>query len=179
VSLRRAQAARAADGLGLGAAGATFALADTRTTFDGAITSMEMEELFAMGRRRSVTFLHPYFDADLVDFACHTPAARWNAGGAIKGWLRLSVRRHLPGLGLEARAKVLAGRVHTRGVVEAAEAQWRAMGGVQALAELGIVNPELAGNSLRSTGSLKGAYRLWELLNTEAWLETQLSVRSA
>jgi hypothetical protein len=44
--------ALAAGGLGLGAAGSSFALADTRTTFDAAFTSLEMEEFFALGCRR-------------------------------------------------------------------------------------------------------------------------------
>jgi asparagine synthase (glutamine-hydrolysing) len=178
-NLRRRQAERAAGGLGLGAAGSSFALADTRTTFDAPFTSLEMEEFFALGRRRGFQFLHPYFDADLVDFACRTPVARWNAGGAIKGWLRASVGRRLAGLGLEARGKVLAGRVHRQQVVEAAWSEWRAMGGVQVLAELGIVDPDAAHESLKSAASRTGAYRLWELLTTEAWLRTQLSSQSA
>jgi hypothetical protein len=64
-------------------------------------------------------------------------------------------------------------------VVEAAWTEWRAMGGVQVLAELGIVDPQAAQDSLGSAGSITGAYRLWELLNTEAWLRTQLSSQSA
>jgi asparagine synthase (glutamine-hydrolysing) len=177
--LRRAQEERATGGLGLGAKGASFALADTRSTFDAVSTSLEMEERFALGRRRGLAFLHPYCDADLVDFVCRTPVAQWNAGGAIKGWLRASLRRHLPGIGIGTRPKVLAGRVHMQHVVEAAWTEWRAMGGVQVLAELGIVDPQAAQDSLGSAGSITGAYRLWELLNTEAWLRTQLSSQSA
>jgi asparagine synthase (glutamine-hydrolysing) len=177
--LRRAQEARASAGLGLGAAGASFALADTRTTFDSTVTSMQMEEFFALGGRRDVIFLHPYFDADLVDFACRTPPDVLNADGAIKGWLRRSVGRHLAGLGVETRPKVLANRVLVRGAAQAGRSAWQGLGGVHALAELGIVDGTSAAESLLGAASLKGAHRLWELLNTEAWLQTQLSSGSA
>jgi asparagine synthase (glutamine-hydrolysing) len=178
--LRRAQEARASAALGLGAAGASFALADTRTTFDSSVTSMQMEEFFALGGRRGFMFLHPYFDADLVDFACRTPPDILNADGAIKGWLRRSVGRYLAGLGVEARSKVLANRVLHRSATQAARSVWQTLGGVQALEELGIVNGPSAAESLLTTAvSLKGTHRLWELLNTEAWLRTQLSSGSA
>jgi hypothetical protein len=178
--LRRAQEARASAALGLGAAGASFALADTRTTFDSSVTSMQMEEFFALGGRRGFMFLHPYFDADLVDFACRMPPDILNADGAIKGWLRRSVGRYLAGLGVEARSKVLANRVLHRSATQAARSVWQTLGGVQALEELGIVNGPSAAESLLTTAvSLKGTHRLWELLNTEAWLRTQLSSGSA
>jgi hypothetical protein len=135
--------------------------------------SMLREEDDEAGRRLGVRVRSPYWDAELVRFLGRTPPELLLRGGREKGLVRESVARRFPDLGFERHTKVSTAGffrsiLHTQG-----ESAWRRMGGVPALAGLGVVD-EGAMNALLarclSAEDLRVANRVWELLSLEAWV---------
>jgi asparagine synthase (glutamine-hydrolysing) len=136
-----------------------------------------LEDEFERSRRAGLRLLHPFCDADLVDFVCRTPPAISCLGGRTKGLVRRTLARRFPGLGFERQKKLLLRNFYQELVLKEAPAVWQKMGGAQALAELGVVDgavlqPAMA--TLLSGDRPEEFYRVWDVLNLEAWLRPRV-----
>ena len=138
--LRKELDRRTEDGMTPAAPAAGFYFNEIRTGLGHALTSMELEEIFEMGRRLDVRFLHPYWDADVVDMLYRAPPLLLNRGGRAKGMVRETAARRFPTLGLD-RQKKLAGTTFFRSVLRAEIPKlWQQSGGAPALAAMGIID---------------------------------------
>jgi asparagine synthase (glutamine-hydrolysing) len=154
---------------------AGFYLRDGPTTIDNTLASWDQEERYEMGKRSGVRFLHPLSDSDLVEMLYRVAPRVLNDGGRSKGLIRQALARRFPALGLERQRKVLSTPFFDSLLLHEASALADAAGNFPALSELGIVD----GRRMR-TGVVEGlkhggreANRIWEVINLEAWVQTQ------
>ena len=152
---------------------AGFYFQEIRSGLDHPLTSMELEETFEMGKILGVRFLHPFWDADVVDLLYRTPPELLIRRGRAKGLVRETVARRFPHLGLERQKKVASTSFFESVLRREVPGLWRASGGVPALATLRIVDDKkvraMVGASLRED-SRESLMRVWELLNFDAWV---------
>jgi asparagine synthase (glutamine-hydrolysing) len=149
---------------------------DLRNGLDHAVTAMEMEEFFENARITGVRTLCPYMDADLVDFLYRVPPELLDRGGRSKGLVRHEVARRFPELGFERHKKVSAISYSRSVVLEEGERAWRASGGTPALEELDVIDEQAFERELRTilADRHEDSYRLWDVLNLEAWTRTRI-----
>jgi asparagine synthase (glutamine-hydrolysing) len=153
----------------------SFYLQDVRASLEHTLTSMELEEIFETGRRLDVRYLHPYWDAEVVDMLYRTPPLLLFSGGLSKSVVRHTMARRFPGLGLE-RQKKRAGTSFYRKILNREIPDlWRRKSGLEALADLGVVDPRqaaaMAERSIANTIGT-GLVRTWDLMNLETWVRT-------
>ena len=152
---------------------AGFYLQEIRSGLDHPLTSMELEETFEMGKALGVRFLHPFWDADVVDLLYRTPPELLIRRGRAKGLVRETVAKRFPNLGLERQKKVASTSFFHSVLRREVPGLWRASGGVPALAALGIVDDKqvrtMVDASVRED-SRDSLMRVWELLNLDAWV---------
>ncbi len=132
-----------------------------------------------MGRRLDLRFLHPFWDADVVDMLYRTPPALLIRPGRAKAVVRETVARRFPTLGLD-RQKKIAGTSFFRSVLrEEIPKLWKSSGGVPALAAIGIVDARRTNAMVEAalSRSSEPLYRVWDLLNLNAWVESRTAVR--
>ncbi len=150
-----------------------FYLRDARTALDHPLMAIDLEETFEMGRRLGVRILHPYWDADLVDFLHRVPPQHLNRGGWSKGLVRYTMARRFPNLGFERHKKVAATSFFRHVLREQGPAAWRAIGSAERLADLGIVDRHQTSSlmaALLSGSDPTRLYRVWDVLALETWL---------
>ena len=132
----------------------------------------DMEETQEFGRRHGMRMLHPFWDVDLIALAQRVPPALLMKDGRSKWLLRRRVAARVPGLGLERRGKVSAGRVFRGLLAKESTPAWQRLGGPRVLADIGAV--AASGIESGASGSLAeqwgGPGRLWTLLNLETWV---------
>ena len=105
--------------------------AEVRSGFEHPLVSMELEELYAQGRRLGMHMLQPFWDAQLVEFLYRTPPKLLNEGGRSKALVRHAVARRFPGLGFENQRKIAA-TGFVRSLIEAeGRRAWSELGGVR------------------------------------------------
>ncbi|MFQ5525135.1 MAG: asparagine synthase-related protein [Thermoanaerobaculia bacterium] len=147
---------------------------EMRRGLDHALLSLEFEESFELGRRIGIRLAHPFFDPDLVAFLYRIPPEQLvGDGGPDRRLIRDLTSEAFPELGFGSLKKSDA-----RGFFRLAAARegielWRALGGPTELARLGIVDArgveaEIA--TLMKQERSPGIFRLWDFINTEAWL---------
>ena len=150
-----------------------FYLQDVRNSLEHTLTSMELEEIFETGRRLGVRYLHPYWDATVVDILYRTPPLLLFSGGRSKSIVRHTMARRFPGLGLE-RQKKRAGTSFYRSVLDREiPVVWARRNRLDALGDLGIVEPRKAAAMAESTIANRfgtGLVRIWDLMNLETWV---------
>lgn len=146
------------------------------------LVSMEAEEVFEYSRGAGVRVLHPFGDTRLVEFLHATPPRLLNSNGRSKGLVRAMLGRRFPTLGFERQRKRITSSFFGWSVVTQAPAVWREIGGAQALAEAGIVDPqrcaslyETEPSNARPTGEGRPPDHtitdpMWEILTLESWL---------
>jgi hypothetical protein len=144
---------------------------------DHPLTAMEKEENFENGTRMGLRILMPYWDVDVIEMLYRIPPHLLNKGGRSKGLVRQSVARRFPQLGFERQKKVTATNFFNSMMLQDGKKAWQVLGGTPALAELGIVHEERLGSAMENI--LAGnhppqAYRIWDILNLEAWLQPRL-----
>jgi asparagine synthase (glutamine-hydrolysing) len=173
-ALRRELDERTADGLTPATPRAGFYFQEVRAGLDHQLTSMELEEIFDMGRRLDVKIRHPYWDADVVDMLYRTPPRLLSLDGRAKALVRDTVAKRFPSLGLD-RQKKIAGTSFFRSVLRnEIPALWKRSGGVPTLIRMGIVDAGAAHAMVEShlaEHSREGLSRIWDLLNLDAWVE--------
>jgi hypothetical protein len=150
-----------------------FYLDDVRASIEHPLTSMELEEIFEMGRWLGVRFLHPYWDAEVADILYRTPPLFLFGGGRAKSVVRETMARRFPALGLD-RQKKRAGTAYFCEVLDKEIPElWRRNGDLSATADLGIVEPRVAAamakSSIESNVGM-GLVRIWDLMNVESWI---------
>jgi hypothetical protein len=149
-----------------------FYLRDIRTGLDHPLLAMELEERYEFGRRAGVRFMHPYWDADLVDMLIRTPPALLDRGGRSKGLVRPALAQRFPTLGFDRQRKAAATPFYQQMLAAEGAPLLKKLGGFTTLGELGVVDPVAAGAFAaeaiaREPGQL---HRVWDLLNLETWV---------
>jgi asparagine synthetase B (glutamine-hydrolysing) len=145
---------------------------DARNALDHPLTSLELEEIYEMGRRLDVEFQHPFWDADIVDMLYRTPPDLLMARGRAKSLVRETLARRFPQLGFE-RQKKRAGTSFYRTILQQSiPPLWREQGGLPSLSDLGIVDGAKAAAMIED--AIAPPYKenlrfVWDLLNLEAW----------
>lgn len=146
------------------------------------LVSMEAEEVFEYSRGAGVRILHPYWDTRLVEFLHATPPRLLNRDGRSKGLIRAMLARRFPTLGFERQRKTITASFFGWSVVTQAPAVWQEIGGAQALADAGIVDPHRSAPLYETepseapfdTGSAAPEHTrtdpMWEILTLESWL---------
>jgi asparagine synthase (glutamine-hydrolysing) len=154
-----------------------FLLADTRDSIEHPVMSMEMEELFELGRRLGMRILQPFWDAELITLLYRALPRALEWGGRNKGLVRKALARRFPGLRFQRHKKVLATNFFRSIMLHEAETAYRALEGLPILTELGIINAKafeptiaavFAGNWPPAGG------RFYDLLMLEAWLRPRV-----
>lgn len=148
-----------------------------RTALDHPLVSMELEEMFAMGRRLGLSYRHPYWDIDLVDMLARTPPDVLNFGGRSKGFVRELVEKRLAHLGFLQQRKARATKYYESILRREGVVAWRALGGLSSLASIGVVDFGKASAAIDE--ALRGPdgralCRAWELINLETWVRARL-----
>jgi asparagine synthase (glutamine-hydrolysing) len=158
-----------------------FYFHEVRTSLDHTLTSMELEEVFDMGRRLGMRIMHPYWDADLVDMLYRTPPHLLMRSGRAKGLVRETVARRFPSLGLDRQKKVAATSFYRSVLQHEVPRLWKSSGGAPALAALGVIDPGRTDDMVRkalSQFSRAGLSRVWDVMNLEAWVRSRTSAAS-
>lgn len=149
---------------------------ELRRGLDHAIVAMEMEENFENTRMTGVRTPAPFQDADLVDFLYRVPPELLDRGGRAKGLVRANLARRFPELGFERQKKISALSFYRGVALEQGESAWQQLGGVPALADLGVLDPNAFERELRSilAGREIEAFHVWDVLNLEAWTRSRI-----
>ncbi len=145
--------------------------------FDRAIISMEQEEMSQIGQWLGITYGHPYWDSELVQFLCRIPPRLLMVDGREKSIVRKSIARRFPDLGFEKQKKVMASRFYFSNLIKGGHSAWERIGGLQKLEELGIIKSSESDQvfqELITSPHYRKAFHAWELLNFEVWLQSHL-----
>ena len=169
--LRKELDRRTEDALTPAAPASGFYFHEVRMSLDHPLTSMELEEIFEMGRRLDLRFLHPYWDADVVDMLYRTPPRLLSRDGRAKGLVRETVARRFPRLGLDRQKKLAATSFFRSVLRDEVPKLWQRFGGAPALAAMGIVDVRKMDQMVQASlanPSREGLSRIWDLLNLDA-----------
>ena len=145
----------------------------SRGALDNAMVAFDLEEFYESGREIGVHLLHPFWDADLTGFLARVPPRMMIRGGYSKGLVRQSLARKFPTLGFDHHRKVSATSFYRSVLVDEGVAAWERLGGAQALAEIGVVDPVALDAHMRDlfrASDPNSAYQIWYVLSVEAWL---------
>lgn len=152
---------------------AGFYLQDIRASLEHPLTSMELEEVFESGRALNVRFLHPYWDAEIVDILYRTPPLFLFSGGRSKSVVRDTMARRFSGLGLDRQKKVNGTSFYTSVLDTELPDLWRRHRDLGALGDLGVVDTRkaaaMADGWLERKSSVNPV-RIWDLINLETWV---------
>jgi asparagine synthase (glutamine-hydrolysing) len=141
-----------------------------------------LEEWFEDGRSRGIRILEPFLDPDLVAFLYGIPPEVLIRGGRTKWLARATLERRLPGLVSHWPRAVYADPFWLSLMAREGPLVWRHLGGVPALAELGLVHPGRFASAVErafSTTSFAGATQVWAAWTLETWLRARISPRMA
>jgi len=175
--LARELAARAEQLVSKPSLSSNFYHDESREALDHPLVSMGMEELFEEARQIGVPILEPYWDVDLQEFMHRVPPQLLNSGGLTKGLARSMLARRFSELGFERQRKVIS--INFAGETFATEAPraLEALGGAEALAELGIVDQRLLDEEVARMVSDRRerakSHVLWDVVTVEAWLRAR------
>lgn len=137
-----------------------------------------MEEWFEDGRKHGARILEPLLDPDLLSFLYHVPPRVLIRGGHAKWLARATLERRLPELVPVWPKPVYADRFWLGLMARQAPNAWRRLGGVEGLADLGVVDPDRFASAVAnvfSKGSFPAAVPVWSAWTTEIWLREGLS----
>jgi hypothetical protein len=137
----------------------------------------DFEDDFEAGRRLGVRVMHPFWDADLVDFLYRIPPTLLNRDGYTKGLVRHALAQRFPDLGFEQQRKMVPATLYEDVVLNEGRAAWQRMGGVSSLGALDLV--DVSGLSANVAAIFSGRQprqfpRVWDVLSLEAWLRPRL-----
>jgi len=146
-----------------------------RLSLGHCLMSWELEELRDVYSRAKMRIIHPFWDADLVDLLYRTPPFMLNSGGRTKGLVRDSVARRFPKLGFERQRKVMAAKFFQSLVTQDGHRLWEQMRGTFVLADLGVLDEKALPLNWAEPKDAHDAFRVWSVLNLEAWARTHVS----
>jgi asparagine synthetase B (glutamine-hydrolysing) len=136
----------------------------------------ELEEQHEFGQQVGLRFMHPYWDADLIDVLFRSEPALLNAGGRSKGLVRQTLGRRFPALGLDRQRKLAGTSFFRSTAAREGPGALEAIGGdFPALRDLGVIESRAARDLVRasldpSSPALKTAL---SLINLESWVRVQ------
>lgn len=172
-SLRRELEARVAGMLTPSDPASGFYFGEIRASLDHPLTSMELEEIFEMGRSLEMRFLHPFWDADVVDLLYRTPPQLLLRRGRAKGLVRDTVAKRFPTLGLDRQKKIASTSFFKSVLRNEVPHLWKHSGRGRTLADLGIIDgmqiDAMVKASLAET-SRESLIRIWEIMNFDTWV---------
>jgi asparagine synthetase B (glutamine-hydrolysing) len=151
----------------------SYYLRDVRSTLEHPLTVLEMEEIYEMGRRLDVRFLHPYWDAEVVDILYRTRPLRLFADGRSKSVVRQTMANRFPGLGLEHQKKRSGTRFYASVLDREIPGLWAQQPTFSELADLGVIIPSAVkamGNTSVATKNGIGLVSIWDLMNVNTWV---------
>jgi len=155
-----------------------FYVSEMHTALDHLLVVMDYEEMFDFRRRVGARMLHPYLDRDVIEFLYRTPPDLLTRGGRSKGLVRETVNKRFPQLGFERQRKVYASDFFKNLLLREGRAAWNRLGGLTALSSLGIVNRQQAADRiddlLRGKRTMRETYRIWTMMNLEAWARAHI-----
>ena len=149
-----------------------FYLRDIRAGLDHPLLAMELEERHELGRRTGVRFLHPFWDADLVEMLIRTPPALLDRGGRSKGLVRETLAKRFPTLGFDRQRKIAATPFYTTLLRAEGGSLLERLGTFSELGDLGVVNP-VSARAFAADAFARDPdqlHRVWDLLNLETWV---------
>lgn len=151
-----------------------FYLYDVRHSLEHPLTVLELEEMFEMGRRLGVRFVHPYWDADVVDILYRTPPMLLFADGRSKSVVRQTMARRFPGLGLERQKKRSGTQFYSTVLDREIPELWaREKRDLSPVADLGIIDVAAARAMADDSIAHKrgtGLVNTWDLMNVNTWI---------
>jgi asparagine synthetase B (glutamine-hydrolysing) len=151
-------------------------LAAHRQPFDHPTGWLGREELFEVGRRFGLRFATPFWDADLIDLLARTPPELLLRGGP-KGPARHRLATRFPELEFERSPGGYTDDFLKHSIRQDGPPAWRALGGLPALGELGIVDPRLLGAIVEAALAGRwtmGPFDVWTVFSVESWLQTHM-----
>jgi len=152
----------------------SFYLYEMRTALEHPLNSMEMEEIFEVGQRMNLLICQPFWDVEMVDLLFRTHPDLLIRGGRNKGLVWQFLARRFPQVGLQHRKKVLARGFYTSILLREGPLAWKIYRGVPTLERLGIVDSRGLQSFIENGWMVRRfIYRIWDLLNLEAWVRTR------
>jgi len=152
----------------------SYYLRDARSMLDATDRWFMEEESFLVGQRNGIPLRQPFRDPDLIEFLVRVRPLGRSEDGLSKALVRRPLARRFPGLGFDRQRKTNLGEASDAVLSTQLERQWKAVNGVSALAEVGVVDPEgartMIDQALAGTGSESGPAYAWFILNLEAWV---------
>jgi len=145
-----------------------FYLREVRSGLDHALTSWELEEQFEFGRRTELQFLHPYWDADVVDMLYRTPPRLLIEGGRAKGLVRRGLAQRFPEAGLGGQRKVAGTGFYRHLVATQLPPAAATVGDCHCLADLGIITADAARGYLKP--GFGSPTNRWDVISLETWV---------
>lgn len=139
--------------------------------------AIDIEEIFESSKRMGMMQYDIYWDADLIEFLYRVPPHLLNSGGRSKGLVRKDAARRFPGLGFDRQKKLLSRDYFCSTLLEQGGAAWKALGGVPALADLGLVEPQQLEGHVRevlASGDQLRVDDLWRILSLESWVRPRV-----
>jgi hypothetical protein len=147
---------------------------DTRSWLDAPDRWFGEEENFLVGRSSGVPVRTPFRDPDLIDFLVTIRPLGRSEDGLSKAFLRRRLVRRFPRLGFDRQRKTNLGEAFLDVLARQAGSQFRALGGLKTLADMGVVDArqagDLLGDTLAGTGPRARAGFAWIILNLETWV---------
>jgi asparagine synthase (glutamine-hydrolysing) len=148
---------------------------------DHPLTVLYAEEEFELSQRIGLPILLPFYDPEVIRFLARTPPHLRGQGGRFKGLLRTLLHQHFPSLGYDRQEKPYANDFFGNALHTGLKQSWKELGGVQALADLGIVDGALVERQVAdlmttSSGLSEGTLKsLWPTLCSEVWVRSHVS----
>ncbi len=151
-------------------------LTETRFVLRQPFFEIVREERFFRDIKAGIPSLHPYLDRELIEFLLRVPPESLIRGGQSKALVRETMEQRFPELGFAKQKKVTATNSFLETYRREVPPLWDELGRFQALADLGVMDPELAKNTLRMSWDSSNIFvwaRSWILSSAEAWVRTQ------
>lgn len=145
---------------------------ENESTFTHPMSGAEYGEIFEVGRQAGLTYASPFLDEELVEFLSGVPPEMLSAGDRTKGLVRASLARRFPRLGFEGQKKVAATSFFRRLVYAQAPGALAELGGLTALADLGLIDRKRWAAYTQATFSSSPGLemaRIWFAMSTETW----------
>lgn len=148
---------------------------------DHPLTVLYAEEEFELSQHIGLPILLPFYDPDVIRFLARTPPHLRAQGGRFKGLLRTLLHEHFPHLGYDRQEKPYANDFFGNALLTGLKQSWSELGGVQALADLGIVDGSVVEQQVselttKSSGlSDETLTWLWSTLCSEVWVRSHTS----
>jgi hypothetical protein len=144
---------------------------------DNPLFAPSFEESYEQSRLAGAMHHDIYWDPELIEFLYRVPPRLLNRGGQQKGLVRHDIAARFPGLGFERQKKLRAREFVDEVLLTEAGIAWNELGGLQALGDLGIVDPGRLDTDVRGVLEQNDTRRLgdiWQLLRLESWVRPRV-----